>query len=144
MLKVIAVGAKEVQYKEADAAEAITPGHIVMENSAGKVLKNTVAGGAAAAGIPVMVAVENDLFGKGLDDPWALNERVIYAHMKDGCEFYGLAPAAAAAIAYNDPVTTDGAGGVIIGTAANMIGRARSPVAGGAGTPTRVRVAVGK
>jgi hypothetical protein len=141
MLRVVVIGPSQGQYKEVDAAEAITPGHVVMENAAGKGIKNTLAGSALAT---VNVAVENDIFGKGIDDPYAVNDRLIYQTLNAGHEFMGLAPAGTGAIAYNDPVTTDAAGGIVLGTAANMIGRARTPVGAGTVAPTRIRVVVGK
>jgi hypothetical protein len=140
MLRVLQEGADKVQYYEADAAEAITPGHVVKQNAAARAIKNTVAGNPE---VPIRVAVENDQFGGGLDDAYAVNDRVLYAHLKSGCGFMGLVPAAAAAIAYDDPVTTDAAGGIVVGTTANMIGRARTAVNNsGGGTPVRIRVLV--
>jgi hypothetical protein len=143
MLRVLQKGARDVQYNEADAAEAITPGHLVKLNASAKAIKNTVAGVAAAQGFAVMVACENDNFGGGIDDAYAVDDRVLYAHLKSGDEFYGLVPAAAAAIAFDAYVTSDGAGGIIVGTAANAIGRARTAVDNsGGGSPARLLVVV--
>jgi hypothetical protein len=140
MLRVVVIGPDKPVYTEADAAEIITPGHIVQQNSAGKFIKNTVA---ANSEVSPIVAVENDIFGKGIDDNWAVNDRVYAQHLRSGCEFMGIVAAAhASAINYNDPVTTAADGTIALGTAANMIGRARSAVAATPGTPTRIRVLV--
>jgi hypothetical protein len=82
MLRVVVIGHNEALYKEANAAEAITPGHLIALNSSGNAIKHATAGPAAAAGANaqglVRVAVEQDFFGKGIDDAYAANDQVIY------------------------------------------------------------------
>jgi hypothetical protein len=142
MLRVVVIGPSQPVYGEGDAAEVITPGHIVELNGSGGVIKNALAGGTNNK-VPVMVAVENSEFGGGLDDNYAIGARVKYQHLRSGCEFMGLVPAAGAAIAFDAPITTNNAGGVVVGTDLNAIGRARTAVDNSAGgTPARVRVLV--
>jgi hypothetical protein len=43
MLRVLVIGGQYVNYGEGDAAEAITPGHVVKQNASAQVIKNTVA-----------------------------------------------------------------------------------------------------
>jgi hypothetical protein len=148
MLRVVVIGNNEALYKEADAAEAITPGHLITLNASGQAIKHATAGAAAAAGAqftgPVRVAVEQDFFGKGIDDAYAVNDRVLYQPLDTGCEFMALVAAAAPAIAYNDLVESAGNGTVrktVI--AANAIGRATEAVDNsGGGAAVRLRVEV--
>jgi hypothetical protein len=90
------------------------------------------------------VAVEQDFFGKGIDDAYAVNDRVLYQPLDTGCEFMALVAAAAPAIAYNDLVESAGNGTVrktVI--AANAIGRATEAVDNsGGGAAVRLRVEV--
>lgn len=141
MLRVVAIGPSQGQYKEADVATGavITPGHIVDVNSTGQATVNGTAGKQ-----PVMVAVENDIFGKGIDDNWTEGERLIYQHLMPGHEFYGLVAAEGAAIAYDALIECHTDGTIkATSTAANAIGRARTAVDNSAGTaPARVRVLV--
>jgi hypothetical protein len=148
MLRVIAVGAQNAQYKEADAAEAITPGHLVALDGSNKAIKHNIADVAAAAGVqfvgPVSVAVENDQMGGGLDDAYAINDRVLYAQLKPGNEFYGLVAAAAPAIALHDYLASAG-NGTLRKTVvkAEAVGRALQAVDNsGGGAAVRIRTEV--
>jgi hypothetical protein len=148
MLRVVVIGHNEALYKEANCAEAITPGHLVTLNSSGYLIKHATAGPAASAGVNtqgiVRVAVEQDFFGKGIDDAYAANDQGIYQPLDTGCEFMALVAAAAPAIAYNDLVESAGNGTVRKTTViANAIGRACEAVdnSGGA-SPVRLRVEV--
>lgn len=148
MLRVVVIGNNEALYKEADAAEAITPGHLIALNSSGAAIKHNVAGPAAAVGANaqgiVRVAVEQDFFGKGIDDAYAVNDRVVYQPLDTGCEFMALVAAGAPAIAYNDLVESAGNGTVRKTTiTANAIGRATEAVDNsGGGSAVRLRVEV--
>jgi hypothetical protein len=148
MLRVVVIGNTYAIVKEADAAEAITPGHLISLNSTGQAIKHNVAGAAAAAGGqfvgPVRVAEENDIFGKGIDDAYAIGDRVIYRELDTGCEFMALVAAGAPAIVYNDLIESAGNGTVRKGTVmANAIGRATEAVDNsGGGAAVRLRVEV--
>lgn len=144
MLRVVVIGPDKPVYKEGTAAEAVIPGHLVKLNASAGVIKNTeVAAAGEACPASVTVAVENDIFGKGIDDAYAVGDCLLYQHLRAGCEFMGLVPAAAAAIVFDDYVTTNASGGIIKGTAINAIGKARTAVdnSGGA-SPARIRVLV--
>lgn len=148
MLRVVVIGHNEALYKEADVAEAITPGHLIALNASNQMIKHNVAGPVAAAGAniqnSVRVAVENDLFGKGIDDAWAVNDRGIYQVLDTGAEFMALVAAAAPAIALHDYVESAGDGTVRKTTVlGNAVGRATVAVDNSAGgTAVRLRVAV--
>lgn len=136
--RVVSIGAHEVQWKEAPAAAVIRPGSIVALNSAGALILNATTGLGA-----VRVAAENDIFGKSIDDNWAVGETVLYGHLESGMEFNGLVPAAAAAIVIGDYITFDAAGGVIKGVQATAIGQAKEAVDNSAGgSAVRLLVAV--
>jgi hypothetical protein len=141
MLRILQIGADEVVYDEADAAEAITPGHLVQKNAAGKFIKNIQ----VTAPIDVIVATEDTLHGGDIDTNWAINARVVAARTKAGHEFMGLVAPAAAAIAYMAPVTAVAGGTIALGTEANKIGYAVTPVDNSAGgAPARIRVRVSR
>ena len=148
MLRVVVIGHDRALYKEANVAEAITPGHLVALNSSGAMIKHNVAGPAAAAGVNtpgiVRVAVENDIFGKGIDDLWAINDQGLYQPLDTGAEFMALLAAAAPAVAVNDLVESAGNGTVRKTTViANAIGRAVEAKDNSAGgTQVRLRVEV--
>lgn len=135
--RIVSKGPDKPLYKEGTATEAVTPGHIVQHLAAG-VKKNDVAGLA-----PVMVAVENDIFGKGRDDAYAVGDTVIYQHLRSGCEFDAWVAAGAAAIVVDDYITMVADGTVAKGVQATSIGRAREAVDNSAGgTAVRILVAV--
>lgn len=148
MLRIVVIGHNQALHKEANCAEAITPGHLVTLNGSGALIKHNVAGPAAAAGANaqgiVRVAVENDFFGEGIDDAYAVNDQGIFQPLSTGCEFMSLVAAAAPAIAVNDLVESAGNGTVRKTTiVANAIGRAVEAVDNSAGaSPVRLRVEV--
>ena len=139
--RVLVIGAIQAQYKEADAAEAITPGHLVDLNGSAGAVKNDAA--TTTGALSVSVAVENDIFGGGYDDAYAIGDRVIYATLRPGCEFMGFVPAAAVAIVFNDYLTPTVDGCLIKGTSANAVARARTAVDNsGGGAIARIRAEV--
>ena len=69
--------------KEAEAAAAITPGHVLERVSTGKVQKHSSAGGNAA---PRLVAVEDDLQGNDLTDDYASGDRARFIACRPGDE----------------------------------------------------------
>lgn len=125
---ILQTGVSQSRYKEATAAEAITPGHLIDLNGTGGATLNDVDPGIVANNLAMQVAVENDIFGKTLDDAYAIGDTVIYATLSSGDEFYGFVPAAAPAIVFNDPLTLDPNGVMVKGTAANAVARAREAV----------------
>lgn len=128
-------------YKEADANEAITPGHLIEINSSGKAIKQ------AGALSTKAVAIEQTWIGKGRDDAYAANDRVLYRMAETGDEVYCLVKAGAAAVAYGDLLKADtSAAGCVIklaGTTENQLAIAKAQVAvdnSGGGSQARIRV----
>lgn len=128
------------QYKEADANEAITPGHLIQINSSGKAIKQTAALSTKA------VAIEATFIGKGRDDAYAANDRVLYRIAEEGDEVYGLVKAGAAAVAYGDLLKADtSAPGclITITTTEQALAVAKAQAAvdnSGGGSQARIRV----
>lgn len=138
--RVVVIGPDKPVYNERTAAEVITPGMLVNPVAATTVEKNDLVGNGNHT---VEVAVENDIFGGGLDDNYAIGDTVISQILRSGCEFYGLVDAAALAITYDAYVTTVAGGFLGVGTVANAIGKARTAVDNSAGgVPARLRVVV--
>jgi hypothetical protein len=77
-----------VLYEERIAAEAgIKPGMLCKVNSAGKVIKHDSAGGK----VENLIAIEDSLQGKTVDDAYAINTPVRLVWFRPGEEFHGLA-----------------------------------------------------
>lgn len=134
--RVVVIGADKPVYNEATAVGAITPGMLVDRASATTVEANSIAGLTR-----VEVAVENDIFGGGIDNAYVAGQTVISQILLPGSEFMGLVAAAdITAIVFDDFVTAAAGGYITKGTAANAIGRARSTSPGS--TLARVRVVV--
>jgi hypothetical protein len=137
-LRVIANGSEDVQYKEAAAAAVIIPGQLVKLNSSAQAILNNVSGLG-----PVAVAVENDLFGRGLDDTWNVGDQVIYAYVDAGDEIQAVIPAGTPAIVFDDYLTPDALGNLIKGVQATAVARARQAVDNSAGgTYARCRAVI--
>lgn len=71
-------------FEERLAGAAVRPGDLVALNSSDKVVKHPTAGGPAAP----MFAHEDALQGKGIDDNYALNDRVFHAVQVPGDHIY--------------------------------------------------------
>ncbi|MGD9726391.1 MAG: hypothetical protein AB7L09_21610 [Nitrospira sp.] len=94
------------QRREALAAEAITPGHLISYNNAGKFIKHAVAAGNAAP----LFAAENEVFGDEISVAYANNDNVLAWMCRAGDEVYALVAAAAAAIVVGDYLESAGDG----------------------------------
>jgi hypothetical protein len=70
--------------KEAEAAAAITPGHLVEVTSAGLVQVQS----GANEKCQLAFAFENDLIGRGIDDAYSVSETVRYGVVERGAEVY--------------------------------------------------------
>jgi hypothetical protein len=140
-LRIMLINPSRPVYGEANAAEAITPGHFIQHNASGAAIKNATADVVEA---PLLVAVENDMFGKEITDAYAIGERVIYQHAQPGCEVYALVAAAAPAIVYNDFIGLAADGTVKkAASAAASIGRARGALDNsGGGSAARLRILI--
>lgn len=147
-LRVVVKGGDD--YREADAAESITPGHIISLNSSSKAVKQA----SSTIGRQVNVAIENTWTnsatiggtanGPVRDVPYAVNDRVVYMPLENGDQFLGFVAAGAAAVALNAYVKIDpaNAGCVLTATAGDkVVGIARQAVdnSGGASL-ARIRV----
>jgi len=102
--KTIRLGGCGIQ-REGVAADAITPGMLVVKNSDGEVIPHDVAD---QEGQPAF-AVEYDLTGRGIDDDYADGDNVIYDVFPQGAMVYA-ALAASQTISEGDKLTSDGAG----------------------------------
>lgn len=141
--KVVLKGHSGAQYKEAIASEAITPGHLVeLVPANGQGRKQTTKLS------PLAVAIENHWFGKGLNDAYAVNERLAYQVLQAGAEFQALVAAANPAIAAGVLVKANtAAAGTVIAIGANeealAIGKTVAAIDNSAGaSQARVRVEV--
>jgi len=82
--KVIILNGDPLIKEELTATEAIIPGHLIEFASASSAQKNT-----QVANQSVMVALERDELGKGIDDAYAASDVLKHAVLKPGDRFYG-------------------------------------------------------
>lgn len=97
----------EPSSREAIAAGAILPGHLIAMNSAGKVVVHPTAGGVAPARY---FAREEEFTDGGLDTAYASDDTVTYWACSPGDQVYALVAAAAPAIAIGDLLESAGDG----------------------------------
>lgn len=84
----ILLAGNPVIVEDYDAGEAITPGHGVELYDVGGVLKvRKIASATEYAAL--CVALDRPLFGKGIDDAYAIGDRVRMAYLSPGCVFLG-------------------------------------------------------
>lgn len=132
------------RHEEARANAALSPGHIIMKNASNKVLKHASAG----VGGQMWVAKERGAFGTPagtINDAYAADDLVFYHMPQRGDLLYCRVAAAAVAIAFNDPLTSDGAGGLKKGNGTSEVtfgfaAEALDNSAGGADAFIRVEV----
>lgn len=91
------------------AAGAIYPGMVVEMDSAGKAKAHATAGGNV---VPLMVALEDELQGKGIDDAYAAADKVQVWIPYSGDVFYGII-ADGQTIAKGDLLESDAGGRLI-------------------------------
>jgi hypothetical protein len=126
--------------REAPATASITPGHLLNYDASGNLIKHAVAGGDWQG----IVAVEDDHNAKDIDTAYVSGDYVQGEQVDRGCDIYGLVPAAAAAIARNGPLKSNGDGtviaqggtGVIIGWALEAVDNS------GGGAAARIKIMV--
>lgn len=125
--------------KEAVAAGAITPGHLIARDANGKVGVHA----AAAGNTGRLFAVENDIIGKGINDAYAVDDQVQFGAFRPGDEVYALVPAAAAAIVIGNQLESTGDGTLKILAAGTPLATALEAVDNSAGaTPARIKVEI--
>jgi hypothetical protein len=108
------------RHEEARANAALSPGHIIMKNASNKVLKHATAGG----GGQMWVAKERGMFGTPsgtINDAYAADDLVFYHMPQPSDLLFCRVAAAAVAIAFNDPLTSDGAGGLKKATGGDVV-----------------------
>lgn len=122
---------------EYEAHAAISPGDLVTVLSTGKVQRHAV----AAARPGSVFAIENELFGRGVDVDYAAGDRVLCEACYAGMEVNVTIAAAAAAIVIGDFLESAGDGTLRkVALAATAIAVAEEAVDNSAGvTKTRVR-----
>jgi hypothetical protein len=135
----------EGHVKEAVAAAAITPGHLIQRTSANAYQKHGTAEGDA---FPIF-AMEQDYVGSDIDTAYASGDRVSALYCEKGTEVYALLPAAAAAVVIGDELVSNGDGTLKkVTSAAVAVGNLRRVVAlaleavdnSGGGAAVRIRV----
>lgn len=141
MKRVVLKGHSGAQYKEAIAAAAITPGHIIELDATQKAQKQ------ASAKAPLAVATENHHFGGGLNDAYAADDRVNYQVLQSGAEFQALVGTSVAAIAYGALVKVNTAKpGTVVTIGASeealAIGIAREAVNNSANAVSEARIRI--
>ena len=72
--------------KEAEAAGAITPGHLIEDDGNGDVIVHATAAGEGRKAF----ALENSLIGDGIDDDYADGDTVQYGVFTQGAEVYAF------------------------------------------------------
>lgn len=97
----------EPDAREAIAAGAITPGHLIALNTAGKVVVHPTAGGVLPS---KYFAREEEYTNANIDTAYATNDSVPYWHAKPGDQLFALVPASAAAIVIGDLLESNGDG----------------------------------
>jgi len=134
--------------KELVAGGTITPGHLIMINSAGKYVVHGTAKGRALK----CFADIADHNGKGLDDNYVANDLVMGEIVDSGAEVNALLAASATAVVIGAQLESAGDGTLRNITADNTTGPVFGgyPIAialeavdnSGGGTPARIRVLV--
>lgn len=124
---------------EGVAGGAITPGHLVTQNSSGLIIVHNTAGGAALK----CWAVENDLEGKEISDAYATDDYVQAEILKSGDEVLAFVIAGGAAIVIGDLLEAGGSGGLRKLASGVAIAQAIEAVDNsGGGTQARIKVRV--
>jgi hypothetical protein len=133
--RVIALMGQPIQNEDAAAAEAITPGHLVSQNTSGLWVKHPTAAGAA----PRTFAMERDEMGKGIDDAYAIGDTVKVGAFTSGMRVNAIIGVVTTTI--GGMMESAGNGTLRNVTAGFPIARALEVVANGAGT-ARCRVEI--
>ncbi len=108
--RVIVLKGDPIFTEDTDAAEAITPGHLISRGSGGTFSKNTTAANQA-----IVHAVERVELGQDIDDAYAANDRVKAAHCKPGDRIYALI-ASGSNVAIGDYLCPSTTGGLLTKT----------------------------
>lgn len=134
--RTIIVGGEGLRY-EYEAASAVSPGDLIIINTVSKVLRHAT----AAANPGHLFAIENEVFGKGVEVDYAATDRVLCEACTPGMLVNVNIAAAAAAIVIGAFLESAGDGTLrTVATAATAVAIAEEAVdnSGGA-TKTRIR-----
>lgn len=136
---IILVGKEHGIQKELIAAGTITPGHLIVINSAGRYVVHPTASGKAA---PIF-AQEYDINGKGIDDNYVANDWCLGMILRSGAEVNALVAAAAPAIAVGDYLESAGNGTLRKFTSGQIIAQALQAVDNsGGGASVRIQAMI--
>jgi hypothetical protein len=125
--------------REAPAAGAITPGHLIAYNSSGSFVVHPT----AAVATNKIFAVEDDHNGKGIDDAYATNDYVQAEELHAGCDVNALVAAGHAAIVRGALLESAGNGTLRALTGNFPIAKALESVDNsGGGTAARIKVSL--
>jgi hypothetical protein len=122
------------------AGGTITPGALVKLNSSNQLVVHSTAGG----NTNTIFALENELFGKGIDDNYSANDYVQAGEFDGDDHVLAYVAASAAAIVIGDQVESAGDGSVRIRSSGTTIGTALEAVdnSGNGASIARLRIAV--
>jgi hypothetical protein len=125
--------------REAPAAGALVPGHLVQYNSTGGIVVQST----AAIDCRRLFAVENDLIGKGIDDAYASGDYVQMEECVTGNDVYALLAAAATAVTQGAYLEAAADGTLRIWASGTKLAQALEAVDNsGGGAAARIRVAI--
>lgn len=119
--------------KEAVAAGAITPGHIVELTSAGAVQAQSTAGAICAMNVARPLEISNGT----IDTAYAADDTVLYFALEKGAEFYGFL-ADGENVAIGALLEADGAGGLQALTTGTAIAIAKEALNNTSGSQARL------
>lgn len=135
--KVIKLLGEPIQDEDNKAAEAITPGMLIMANASGDWVKNTTTGRV----IP-RFALEREEMGKGIDDAYAIGDTVKAGVFPPGTRVNALI-ASGQDIDVDEMIEAAGDGTVrATATAANAIGKSLDDTGGAITVLTRLRLQI--
>lgn len=103
------------RYDEALAGAALTPGHLLAQNSSGKVIKHSGAGASAEKAF----AMEDALQGRTIATAFAANEVVPIVRAAPGDHIYAWL-AAGEAVTFDDLLTSNGDGTLKVATSTDI------------------------
>lgn len=94
--------------KERNAAGTISPGHFVAVDASGTLVVH----GTADANASKAIAVENEVFGRGIDNNYVAGDMVLYEVLVPGSEVKAIVAVGTAAITVGDYLSSAGDGTV--------------------------------
>jgi type II secretory pathway component HofQ len=131
--------ALQVIQSENTAAGTITPGEFVEITSSDECQRQSTAGADAAK----QIALEYSLYGRGIDDDYAIGDNVLLANVRSGDIVNALVAAGASAIVVGDSLEFDGNGGLALVTTGKPVAVANVAVDNsGGGSKARIQARI--